>query len=57
MTSKIYIYIQGRPQVLGGGGARIFFGDMEICMSQGDMLRFAMRFARGVRGHAPRKKF
>ena len=40
---------QGRSQDLaGGGGQEILFSDLEIC---------AMRFARGVRGHAPPRKF
>ena len=47
---------QGRPQDLGGGGAKkFFFSDLGICMSRSDM--FAMRIARGVRGHAPPRKF
>ena len=41
--------VQGRPQDLGGGGPRIFFPDLGICE--------AMRIARGVRGHAPPRKF
>ena len=32
---------QGRSQDLGGGGARTFFSDLEICMSRSDMLRMA----------------
>ena len=32
---------QGRPRDLGGGGARIFFSDWELCMSRSDMLRMA----------------
>ena len=32
---------QGRPQDLGGGGPRIFFSDLGICMSRSDMLRMA----------------
>ena len=48
------IYInQGRPQDLEGGGARIFFSDLGICMSQSDMRSIA----RGVRGHVPRENF
>ena len=35
-----------------GGGQEIFFPVWEICMSLRDM-----RFARGVRGHAPPRKF
>ena len=41
--------MQGRPQDLAGGGQEFFFSGMEICE--------AMRFARGVRGHAPPRKF
>ena len=44
---------QGRPQDLGGGGPRIFFLDLGICMAHGE----AMRIARGVRGHAPPRNF
>ena len=43
---------QGRSQDLGGGGKN-FFSDLEICMSQSE----AMRIARGVRVHAPPRKF
>ena len=39
---------QGRPQDLGGGGPRNFFSDLGICMSN---------VVRGVRGHAPPRKF
>ena len=49
--------IQGRPQDLGGGGQEFFFLDLGICMSRSDMLREAMRIARGVRGHAPPRNF
>ena len=46
--------MQGRPQDLGGGGGKnIFFSDLGICMSRSDMLRIA----KGVRGHAPPRKF
>ena len=49
----IIVIIQGRPQDLGGGGPRICFSDLGICMS----LREAMLIARGVRGQAPPRKF
>ena len=43
---------QGRPQDLGGGGAKNFFFQIwEFA------CREAMRIARGVRGHAPPRKF
>ena len=43
--------IQGRPQDLGGGGAKNFFFQIWefACRS--------MRIVRGVRGHAPPRKF
>ena len=56
LKTKIFFYYmwvarQGRSQDLGGGGARnIFFR----C---GDLHGEAMRFVRGVRGHAPPRKF
>ena len=40
-----YMYIQGRPRDLAGGGSRNI------------LLKFACRFCRGVRGHAPREFF
>ena len=43
---------QGRPQDLAGGGGQEFFFSREISCRE-----FAMRFARGVRGHAPPRKF
>ena len=50
-----YSLYQGRPQDLaGGGGKNYFLSDLEICMS---LHGEAMRFARGVRGHAPPRKF
>ena len=46
------ICMQGRPQDLGGGGAKNFFFQIwEFA------CREAMRIARGVRGHAPPRKF
>ena len=50
---------QGRPQDLGGGGANNFFfrfGNLHVAKryaAHGE----AMRIARGVRGHAPPRKF
>ena len=49
-TSRCFSYsgtLQGRPQELGGGGAKFFF----------QIWEFAMRIARGVRGHAPPRNF
>ena len=52
-------YSQGRPQDLGGGGAKKFFFRFENLhvakrhAAHGE----AMRIARGVRGHAPPRKF
>ena len=54
------MHAQGRPQDLaGGGGPRIFFPDLEICMSQSDMLRMAKPFALlgGFGGMHPRENF
>ena len=42
--------IQGRPQDLAGGGKNFFPRFVNL---HGE----AMRFARGVRGHAPRENF
>ena len=53
------IYIQGRPQDLGGGGAKNFFlrfGNLHVAKRHAAHGE-AMRFARGVRGHAPPRKF
>ena len=47
--------IQGRPQDLAGGGPRIFifrFGNLHVAKRHAAHGE-AMRFARGVRGHAP----
>ena len=48
---------QGRPQDLGGGGPRIFFLDLGICMSRSDMLRMAKPCALlgGFGGMLPRE--
>ena len=51
--------MQGRSQDLAGGGPRIFFfrfGNLHVAkrhVAHGE----AMRFVRGVRGHAPPRKF
>ena len=59
---------QGCPQDLGGGGPRIFFFEIwkfacreaTCCARQAARHAAhgeAMRFGRGVRGHAPPRKF
>ena len=55
----LYIIIQGRPQDLGGGGAKNFFfrfGNLHVVKRHAAHGE-AMRIARGVRGHAPPRKF
>ena len=50
---------QGRPQDLGGGGPRnLFFrfGKLHVAKRHAAHGE-AMRIARGVRGHAPPRKF
>ena len=50
---------QGRPQDLGGVGAKNFFfrfGDLHVAKRHAAHGE-AMRIARGVRGHAPLRKF
>ena len=50
---------QGRPQDLGGGGPRNFFfrfGNLHVAKRHAAHGE-AMRIARGVRGHAPPRKF
>ena len=47
--TNLYDKYRGVPRIWEGGGARIFFSDLGICE--------AMRIARGVRGHAPPRKF
>ena len=61
---KFYIvyclFMQGRPQDLGGGGAKnFFFSDLGICMSRSDMLRMAKPCALlgGFGGMLPRENF
>ena len=56
---QVLWYRQGRPQDLGGGGPRIFFSDLGICMSRSDMLRMAKPCALlgGFGGMLPREIF
>ena len=52
------IYIQGRPQDLAGGGQKFIFfrfGNLHVAKRHAAHGK-AMRFARGVRGHAPPRK-
>ena len=52
-------HYQGRPQDLGGGGAKNFFfrfGNLHVAKRHAAHGE-AMRIARGVRGHAPRENF
>ena len=51
MTSRMPL-IQGRPQDLAGGGPRIFFSDLEICMS-----RTPCALLGGFGGMPPRENF
>ena len=48
----------GRPQDLGGGGKNFFFrfGNLHVAKRHAAHVK-AMRIARGVRGHAPPRKF
>ena len=52
---------RGVPRIWQGGGQEFFFSDLEICMSRLAKRHAAhvkaMRFGRGVRGHAPRENF
>ena len=52
----LYYNNQGRPQDLGGEGQELFFGALEFacCFAAHG---FVMRFASGVRGHAPPRNF
>ena len=57
---KSTVHVQGRPQDLGGGGAKNFFSsDLGICMSRSDMLRMAKPCALlgGFGGMFPREIF
>ena len=48
---KIIVRTRGVPRIWQGGGARIFFPDLEKTHLE------AMRFARGVREHVPPRNF
>ena len=50
MVNKIIA--QGRPQDLGGGGAKNFFSDLEICMSLSPIALLG-----GFGGMLPREDF
>ena len=56
----LFVYdMQGRPQDLGGGGAKNFFfrfGNLHVAKRHAAHGE-AMRIVRGVRGHAPPRKF
>ena len=54
----LYIF-RGVPRIWQGGGPRIFFPDLEICMSRSDMLRMAKPCALlgGFGGMPPREMF
>ena len=55
-----YIYFSGASPGFGrGGGQEFFFSDLEICMSQSDILRMAMPCALlgGFGGMLPRENF
>ena len=55
----LYNNNQGRPQDLARGGPRIFFSDLEICMSRSDMLCMAKPCALlgGFGAMLPRENF
>ena len=60
--SDLLIYntiTRGVPRIWEGGGPRIFFSDLEICMSRSDMLRMAKPCALlgGSGGMPPREIF
>ena len=50
---------RGVPRIWEGGGPRIFFSDLGICMSRSDMLRMAKPCALlgGFGGMLPRENF
>ena len=59
VTSSLLHVSQGRPQDLAGGGPRNFFsrfGNLHV-MKRHAAHDEAMRFGRGVRGHAPPRNF
>ena len=58
-ADKNPVGLQGRPQDLGGGGAKNFFfrfGNLHVAKRHAAHGE-AMRIARGVRGHAHQRKF
>ena len=59
MYSKMLLSNQGRPQDLAGGGPRIYFSDLKICMSRSDKLRMTKPcvFLGGFGGMPPRENF
>ena len=57
--SKIDAHYRGVPRIWQGGGPRIFFsrfGNLHVAKRHAAHGK-AMLFARGVRGHAPPRKF
>ena len=59
-TNLENIYLcRGVPRIWQGGGGKNFFSsDLEICIRDMHTAHGeAMSFARGVRGHAPPRKF
>ena len=59
VRTLLIISYRGVPRIWQGGGQEIFFLDLEICMSQSDMLRMAKPYAllRGFGGMLPREIF
>ena len=55
-TCSEVMTFQGRPQDLARGGQEFLFSDLEICMSQSDMLRMTKPCAL-LGGMLPPKKF
>ena len=56
----VHVLHRGVPRIWEGGGQEFFFQILEFaCRELRDMAAHgeAMRIARGVRGHAPRRKF
>ena len=50
-------FTRGVPRIWEGGGPRIFFSDLEICMSRSDMLRKPCALLGGFGGMLPREIF